>query len=161
MTDRASVNGSVVVMGAARGIELAPVDALLRGGHLVVALDRDAEALSAAAKDRDRLRVLTVAGDVTDTGALRRALEEAASLAPLSGFVSNAGISSPGATIDEPRALWDDMLAIHLSAAFEGARAAAPADGQTSSAASYVTGTTVVVDVGWMAYGSTDDPESV
>jgi NAD(P)-dependent dehydrogenase (short-subunit alcohol dehydrogenase family) len=62
MTDRARVREPGVVTGAARGIGLATVDALLRGGHLVVALDRDAEALPAAAKDRDGLRLLTGRG---------------------------------------------------------------------------------------------------
>jgi NAD(P)-dependent dehydrogenase (short-subunit alcohol dehydrogenase family) len=121
------VIGSIVVTGGARGIGLATADAVLDDGYQVVVVDRDAEALSAVANERHTDMLTTVSGDVTDTGVIEGAITMASQAAPLVGFVSNAGISRPGPSIGYPRADWDELVEVHMTAAFEGARAAARA----------------------------------
>jgi NAD(P)-dependent dehydrogenase (short-subunit alcohol dehydrogenase family) len=80
---------SVVVTGAAMGIGHAITRALVDDGWHVVAVDLDAEALRTW---DDAAAVSTVAGDVADPDTSRRAADAAELVAPLLGWVNNAGV---------------------------------------------------------------------
>lgn len=115
---------TALVTGAARGIGLATADALLAAGHRVVLVDRDAQAVHAAAAQLTPDRVLALAQDIAhpDAGqkldqAVRKRWE------PVSILVNNAGIPSPRRagrtagllemTIEE----WNTVLEVNLAAA--------------------------------------------
>jgi NAD(P)-dependent dehydrogenase (short-subunit alcohol dehydrogenase family) len=113
-----------IVTGAARGIGLATARRLGARGTRVVGIDLDEEALVGAARSWDGD---CVAGDASHAETLRRAVEVAEALGTPRGFVANAGISRPGDSIGYARSDWDRLLEVHLTGAFEGARAAATA----------------------------------
>lgn len=97
MTQRPS---SVVVTGAAAGLGLAVARQLAAEGAKVVGVDVDADGLARAA---DELGLEPVVGDVGDWATHERAADVAQALAPLTGWVNNAGIDLQGAAheIDE------------------------------------------------------------
>jgi 3-oxoacyl-[acyl-carrier protein] reductase len=84
-----------LVTGGSRGIGFAVAEALAAEGAAVGLIARDADHLAAAARrlrDRGPVTVATAAADVTDTPALRRAVDAiAAELGGLDHLVANAG----------------------------------------------------------------------
>ncbi|HST40358.1 MAG TPA: SDR family oxidoreductase [Conexibacter sp.] len=88
---------SVVVTGAGAGIGRAIAERLVADGWAVVAIERDAE----LAPTLDGLVAATVVGDVADRDALADAVRVAERLAPLTGWVNNAGATSQG-SLHEP-----------------------------------------------------------
>jgi 3-oxoacyl-[acyl-carrier protein] reductase len=124
---------TALVTGAARGIGLATADALLALGHRVVLVDRDGDALHAAAARFAADRILALVQDVAhpDAGEIldRRVRER---WDPVSILVNNAGIPSPRRdgrtagllemTLDE----WNAVLDHNLSAAFRLSRTFIP-----------------------------------
>jgi NAD(P)-dependent dehydrogenase (short-subunit alcohol dehydrogenase family) len=120
-----------VVTGASRGIGWAIAEELARLGADLTLTARDAAALAARCDDLSRrfaVRARGLAADVTDDGAVRAALTQAAEAfgAPAI-LVNNAGAarSAPFGRIDD--AHWDEMLAVNLTGVFRWARAALPA----------------------------------
>jgi 3-oxoacyl-[acyl-carrier protein] reductase len=124
---------TALVTGAARGIGLATAEALLAAGNRVAMVDRNAEALRAAAAQLPQDRVLALVQDVAhpDAGAkLDRAVRSR--WEPVSILVNNAGIPSPRRdgrtagllemTIEE----WNAVLEVNLSAALRLCRAFIP-----------------------------------
>jgi NAD(P)-dependent dehydrogenase (short-subunit alcohol dehydrogenase family) len=97
---RYDLNGKVaLVTGAARGIGLATARALVARGAHVVVVDLDADAAEAAAAQLDDERAIGLAADVTDRGALQRAVATTVErFGGLDVVVANAGIASRGAT---------------------------------------------------------------
>jgi NAD(P)-dependent dehydrogenase (short-subunit alcohol dehydrogenase family) len=93
---RYDLNGKVaLVTGAARGIGFETARALIARGASVTVLDLDEEAARQAAAQLHDSRALGVAADVTDRGALQRAV--AATVERFGGLdvvVANAGIVS-------------------------------------------------------------------
>ncbi len=93
---RYDLNGKVaLVTGAARGIGFETARALIARGASVTVLDLDEEATRQAAAQLHDSRALGVAADVTDRGALQRAV--AATVERFGGLdvvVANAGIVS-------------------------------------------------------------------
>jgi NAD(P)-dependent dehydrogenase (short-subunit alcohol dehydrogenase family) len=86
---------SVVVTGAGAGIGRAIAERLARDGWSVVGLDLVAAAIPG---------VELIEGDAADRAALERALAAAEALAPLAGWVNNAGDTSRGSLHDpDPR----------------------------------------------------------
>src|SRR4051812_638555 len=94
------VRGKVaVVTGAARGIGFETAGALVSRGASVALIDLEAEAAEAAAAQLHDTDVIGLAADVTDRGALQRAV--AATVERFGGLdivVANAGIASRAAT---------------------------------------------------------------
>ena len=94
------VNGKVaLVTGAARGIGFATARALAARGARVAIVDLDQAAADAAAQQLPADRAIGLAADVTDRGALQRAV--ATTVERFGGVdvvVANAGIASRGAT---------------------------------------------------------------
>jgi NAD(P)-dependent dehydrogenase (short-subunit alcohol dehydrogenase family) len=113
--------GAVVVTGAARGIGAAIARRFAEDGYTVVGVDRDGgplrEVMGALPKGE------AVVGDVTDEDLVEEACERAAAHG-LRAFVANAGVARPGPSVDFPLKIWDQLLSVHLTAAFLGARSA-------------------------------------
>ncbi len=106
-----------LVTGAAGGMGKAHVSALVRGGWLVAACDRDEAALE---RFRDETKdfankVSVYNADVTSMDDVSRVVEEASRLGPVLGVVNNAGIGSPPRPFREvPVADWREMLEVHV-----------------------------------------------
>ncbi len=119
-----------VVTGAASGIGLAVAEQLAAAGAVVALLDRQGEAVQAAA---DRLaargaRTLALACDISDEAAVQAsaaAVRERLGPAhgPVYGLVNNAGLLRAGALEDVSLADWNQVLAINLTGALLCARA--------------------------------------
>ncbi len=122
--DPSSVSRTALVTGAARGIGLATAQALLAAGHRVALVDKDADAVRAAATKLPSDRVLALAQDVAQADAGKN-LDEAVRKRwePVTILVNNAGIPSPRrsgrpaglleTTVEE----WNAVLEVNLSAA--------------------------------------------
>jgi len=98
---RYELNGKVaLVTGAARGIGFATAQTLIARGASVVVVDLDEGAAQRAAADLHGTRALGLAADVTDRGAIQRAVATAVEhFGGLDVVVANAGIASRGATL--------------------------------------------------------------
>lgn len=88
-----------LVTGAARGIGFATAQALVARGASVVVVDLDASAAERAAGQLHDSRAIGIAADVTDRGAMQRAVATAVErFGGLDVAVANAGIVARGAT---------------------------------------------------------------
>ena len=98
---RYELGGKVaLITGGARGIGQATAQALIARGASVAVLDLDQEAADRTASALHDARAFGIATDVTDRGALQRAV--AATVDRFGGLdvvVANAGIASKGATM--------------------------------------------------------------
>jgi NAD(P)-dependent dehydrogenase (short-subunit alcohol dehydrogenase family) len=101
----------VVVTGAARGIGAAIARRFADEGATVVGVDINETGLPHQ-----------VLGDVRDEAVIEEACAKAGDLM---AFVANAGVTSPGKSVDYPIDEWDRLMSIHATAAFLGARTAA------------------------------------
>jgi NAD(P)-dependent dehydrogenase (short-subunit alcohol dehydrogenase family) len=123
------------VTGAASGIGLAIAEAMAENDATVVMADQDR---AAVAREAARLGVEghavdPVALDVTDTAALRAAVDAAvARHGRLDTMFANAGISSgpgfrdpEGTLVNTSQALWDRALRVNLTGVFQTMQAAA------------------------------------
>ena len=115
-----------IVAGAASGIGRAVTQKLLAGGHRVGAFVRKPEALS----DLDREyagRLWSTQVDVTDTTALRNAVEQAfLSLGHIDVTFSNAGSGAFGAAEELNDTVIEQQIALNLIAPIQLIRAAIP-----------------------------------
>lgn len=116
-----SAAGAVVVTGAARGIGAAIATRFAEDGYTVIGVDRDGDGLKEVITELPGAQA--VVGDVTDEAVMEAACERGAAHGLLA-LVANAGIARPGRSLDYPREAWDQILAVDLTAAFLGARAA-------------------------------------
>lgn len=116
-----SAAGAVVVTGAARGIGAAIATRFAEDGYTVIGVDRDGDGLKEVMTELPGAQA--VVGDVTDEAVMEAACERGAAHGLLA-LVANAGIARPGRSLDYPREAWDQILAVDLTAAFLGARAA-------------------------------------
>ena len=110
-----------VVTGAARGIGAAIASRFAEDGYTVIGVDRDGDGLKEVMTELPGAQA--VVGDVTDEAVMEAACERGAAHGLLA-LVANAGIARPGRSLDYPREAWDQILAVDLTAAFLGARAA-------------------------------------
>lgn len=108
-----------VVTGGGRGIGRAIAAALSASGMRVTVLGRDQAALLATVAAGEAASHAVV--DVTDAAALHAALMDETDV-----LVNNAGAAETGTFAEQDRALWDRMLLLNLTAAYEGCRAVLP-----------------------------------
>jgi 2,3-dihydro-2,3-dihydroxybenzoate dehydrogenase len=113
------IAGSVaLVTGAARGIGSAVVDALVREGATVAAVDVDRDALAERAS-RAEGRVLACPADVADSAAVAEAVDTAErELGPIGVGVAVAGVLRPGSVIDTTDEDWADTFAVNATGVF-------------------------------------------
>jgi len=111
------LNGKVaLVTGGARGIGFATARVLLARGASVVIVDLDAESVARAAAELDGSRALGLAGDVTDRGAMQRAVAATVErFGRLDVVVANAGIASRVASFRAmPTETFERVLDVNL-----------------------------------------------
>ena len=98
---RYDLGGKVaLVTGAARGIGFGTAQALIRRGASVVVVDLDEDAAARAAGELHDARALGLGADVTDRGAMQRAVANAVErFGGLDVVIANAGIAPRGATL--------------------------------------------------------------
>jgi NAD(P)-dependent dehydrogenase (short-subunit alcohol dehydrogenase family) len=111
---------AALVTGGASGIGLATARLLAARGARVAVLDRDpADGADGA--------LVSVIADVTDDGAVRRAVAEAAdALGGLDILVNNAGIGAAGTVEDNPDDEWRHVLDVNVIGIARVSRAALP-----------------------------------
>lgn len=114
-----------LVTGGGKGIGAAIARALADAGAVVTVLGRQPEPL--AAMVASGAAAGAEAADVTDAAALRDAIGRAeAARGPLDILVNNAGAAESAPFARTDRALWDRMLALNLTAAYEATRIVLP-----------------------------------
>src|SRR5947207_8488156 len=98
---RYDLNGKVaLVTGGARGIGFATAKALIDKGASVTVVDLDQSVAERAAQELHDTRALGLAADVTDRGAMQRAVATTVErFGGLDVVVANAGVASRGATL--------------------------------------------------------------
>ena len=123
------LNGKVaIVTGAARGIGFATARALIARGASVAVVDLDPGAAEQAAAQLHDTRAIGLAADVTDRGALQRAV--AATVERFGGLdvvVANAGIASrPASFRAMPSETFERVLAVNEMGVYRTVEAALP-----------------------------------
>ena len=119
---------TALVTGAARGIGFATAQALAQRGANVVIADLDASAAAAAAARIDDTRALGIAADVTDAGALQRAVASTVErFGGLDVVVANAGIAARPATFRATSAeTFERVLSVDMLGVYRTVNAALP-----------------------------------
>jgi NAD(P)-dependent dehydrogenase (short-subunit alcohol dehydrogenase family) len=107
------VTRSYVVTGGGRGIGRAVVERLLADGAAVVAIERDADAVSWLGEH-------AVIGDASDEAVTERAADVAESAAPLAGWVNNAAVFRDASLHADPPGTVLDLIATNLGLAVVG-----------------------------------------
>ena len=125
MAQRFELSGKVaIVTGAARGIGYATATELARRGSIVVVVDLDHDAASAAASGLPGTAI-GLAADVTDRGAMQRVVAEAVErFGGVDVVVANAGAGHPGSVAEVDDAGWARTFDLNVSASMRLARAA-------------------------------------
>jgi len=143
-------SGSVVVTGAAQGIGCAIAKSAAADGWRVIGVDLAAGRLTKSMASIPGKHDYVV-GDVTNESVIAEACELAAQGAPLRGFVANAGLIGPGASIIYPLDQWDHLLNVMLRGAFSGSRIAAQWMLETGSGGSIVMTSSIAGQLGFGA----------
>jgi NAD(P)-dependent dehydrogenase (short-subunit alcohol dehydrogenase family) len=126
---RYELSGKVaLVTGGARGIGFATARALIARGASVVIVDLDGEATASAAAQLHDTRALGLAGDVTDRGAMQRAVAAAVErFGSLDVVVANAGIGARASTFRAAATeTFERVLDVNLMGVYRTVDAALP-----------------------------------
>jgi len=118
-----------IVTGGAQGIGAAIALRLASEGAAVAILDRDADAVGAAAEELTARvpssgSVTGYACDVTDAARATAVIDDWADRGGLDVLVNNAGITRDNLLFRMTRADWDEVLAVNLTAMFTCTQAA-------------------------------------
>lgn len=117
-----SISGrTALVTGAASGIGRAIALSLVEEGAAVGLLDRSAEELTPMQHEIESSggRAAVVEADVTDRGALDRAVDLVTStLGPLRMAVNAAGIANSSPAEDMPRSQWETLYGVNVTGVF-------------------------------------------
>ena len=123
------VDGKVaLITGAVRGIGYETARELIARGASVVLVDLDGEATQRAAEALHDTRAIGLAADVTDRGALQRAVATAVEhFGQLDIVVANAGIAPRGATMRAmPTESFERVLDVNLNGVYRTVDVALP-----------------------------------
>ena len=116
-----------IVTGAGGGIGGAAARALIEDGHLVGALDVDAEALDKLAAEVDSERLWTARLDVTDSAAVRTTFNRFASEAGRpTALVAVAGTNRIIKFLETTEEQWDYLITLNLKGTFLTCQAVIP-----------------------------------
>ena len=132
-TDRAKplIGQHAFVTGASRGIGASIARELADMGANISITGRDTDALAAVKTELESdysCKVCSFAFDVTDTDAISRTVEEAAStLGPIDILVNNAGAATSAPFMKTDLARWQSLLDINLTGPFLLTQAVLPA----------------------------------
>jgi 3-hydroxybutyrate dehydrogenase len=121
----ALVTGSTsgIGLGIARALAEAGADIMLNGFAAQADIDREREAI----ENDFCVRTDYSGADLSQAAAVRQMVADAeAALGPVDILVNNAGIQFVADIVDFPEEKWDAIIAINLSSAFHGIKAAAP-----------------------------------
>lgn len=133
MSDRMLQGRRALVTGSVQGIGLAIARELAQQGCAIVlhglATPEQSQQARAAVLAAGAPAVEIRTHDLRDAAQVA-ALMEAVLASPLDILVNNAGIQVTAPLAEMPRATWDDIIAINLSAAFDTMRLALPAMAQ-------------------------------
>ncbi|BCJ60779.1 short-chain dehydrogenase [Micromonospora endophytica] len=110
-----------MVTGGGRGVGRGIVERLLAGGHSVVVIERDPEAVSWVGPHPESGRVVAVVGDASDESVAARAADLAERSSPLTGWVNNAAVFRDASVHDAPVAEVVDLITRNLRPAVVGA----------------------------------------
>lgn len=115
-----------VVVGGGNGIGRATAALMGEAGAHIVIVDREADAARAAAATIGEGRASAWELDITDPEAVDRAFDAiAARLGRIEVLVNSAGIAIRHASVEQPMADWDTVVAVNMTGVFLCARAAA------------------------------------
>jgi NAD(P)-dependent dehydrogenase (short-subunit alcohol dehydrogenase family) len=119
---------SVFITGGGSGIGAAITQAFLMQGAKVAFCQRsDATAFCADMLEKTGRAPLFVACDITDTAALKGAIDKAAAInGPISVLVNNAANDKRHAALEVDEAFWDWSIAINLKSYFFASQAVIP-----------------------------------
>ena len=117
-----------VLTGAARGIGAAALNALLREGYHIAAIDQDGECLKAVLSQYPSDRVLLLAADAADRSAIRECIAKTADhFGRIDVAVFNAGVAGPSAPIASyPIEQFDRVLQVNVYGPWHGIQAVVP-----------------------------------
>ena len=116
---------TALITGAARGIGLATAEIFQANGYRVAILDRDAQALSAAAAQLPQAEPMLLDLALPETAAeVARQIEE--KFGALAALVNNAGVADFGPIEDCDRAMWRKVMDTNLDGMFHLTQALTP-----------------------------------
>lgn len=129
MNDSSLKGRRALVTGSVQGIGLAIAQALGRQGCSVVlhglATPEQARQARATVLEGGAPAVEVFTHDLRDADAVQQLMDTVLA-SPLDILVNNAGVQHTAALAEMPRAKWDEIIAINLSAAFDTMRLALP-----------------------------------